>query len=212
MEGLFASAQTTPAFHREAGTALLQRNLGEPARRHLLAALPAFPNDPGFRFNLGIAEASTGRAEEALTQFRAAVKLDPGDAAAHFQIGNILQTTRRAGEALPHYREALRLRPGWAFPANNLAWLLATDSDPGIRDGAEALRLARAVVQADHGQNPATLSTLAAAHAETGDFPGAIAALRKAIDLAGRAGNTPELQRLQKALERFTAGEPLRSR
>jgi Flp pilus assembly protein TadD/peroxiredoxin len=212
MEGLFASAQTTPAFHRDAGIALLQRNLGEPARRHLLAALPAFASDPGFRFNLGIAEASTGHTEEALTQFRAVVKLDPADAAAHFQIGNILQMTRRGSEAVPHYREALRLRPGWAFPANNLAWLLATDSDPGIRDGAEALRLARAVVQADHGQNPATLSTLAAAHAETGDFPGAIAALHKAIDLASRAGDAPEVQRLRKALEKIASGEPIRAR
>jgi Flp pilus assembly protein TadD len=210
-EGLFATAKESPAFHREAGIALLQHNAGEPARRHLNAALPAYVNDPAFRFNLAIAEISTGRPEEALAHFRATVKLDPSDAAANFQIGNILQMTRRSSESVPYYREALRLKPGWVFPANNLAWLLAADNDPKLRNGSEALELARTVVRADQGQNPSTLSTLAAAMAETGDFPGAARVLNSAIALASRVGDSAQTQRLQTILESVQAGKPVRS-
>jgi Flp pilus assembly protein TadD/thiol-disulfide isomerase/thioredoxin len=209
--GLFATAPEAAAAHRDAGIALLQRNAGEPARQHLRTALPAFSNDASFHFNLAIAEISTGHPEVALTHFRAAARLDPADAAAQFQIGNILQMTRRGREAVPHYREALRLKPGWAFPANNLAWLLATDPDPAVRDGAASLQLARAVVQADAGRNPGTLSTLAAAFAETGNFPEAIAAAGKALDLARRARDDEQARRLMQQLEKFKAGEPLRS-
>jgi Flp pilus assembly protein TadD len=210
-DGLFVTAKDLPVFHREAGIALLQRNIGEPSRQHLRAALPAFAADPSFRFNLAIAEISTGHPEEALTQFREVVKLDPTDAAAHFQIGNILQLTRRGSESVPHYREALRLKPGWAFPANNLAWLLATSSDASVRNGPEALKLARALIDADKGQNPATLSTLAAACAEAGDFSGAISTARNAIEIANRAGDATQAQRLQKTLEGFQAGQPVRA-
>jgi tetratricopeptide (TPR) repeat protein len=209
--GLFSTAPEAAAAHREAGIALLQRNAGEPARRHLRAALPAFSNEAAFHFNLAIAEISTGHPDEALLHFRAAAKLDPADAAAQFQIGNILQMTRRGREAVPHYREALRLKPGWTFPANNLAWLLATDPDPGVRDGAASLQLARAVVQADAGRNPDTLSTLAAALAETGNFPEAVAAAGKALEQARQTGDEVQIRRLQQQLEKLKAGEPLRS-
>jgi Flp pilus assembly protein TadD len=210
-EGLFASAREAPTFHREAGIALLQRNAGEPARRHLRAALPAFANDPAFRFNLAIAEISTGHPHEALAEFRETIKLDATDAAAHFQAGNILQMTRRGNEAVAYYREALRLKPGWVFPANNLAWLLATSGDASVRNGAEALELSRALIKADSGRNPATLSTLAAACAETGNFAEAVDVTRKAMALASQAGDSAQTQRLQKTLEKFQAGEALRS-
>jgi tetratricopeptide (TPR) repeat protein len=206
--GLFATAAGDPGFHRDAGIALLQRNAGEPARKHLLAAAGAFTRDAAFQFNLGLAEASTGHLEEAIARFRAAVQLDATDAAARFQLGNLLQVAGRSSEAAPHYREALRLRPGWPLPANNLAWLLATDPDAAVRDGPEALRLAQAVVKADGGRNPATLSTLAAALAETGDFAAATGAMQKAVTLTTDAR---QAQRLRASLESLRAGSPIRS-
>jgi len=197
-----------PDLHRTAGISLLQRNLGEPARRHLRTALPAFEKDPALRFNCGIAEASTGQLPEALAHFQAVTRLDPKDAAAFFQTGNLLQAAQRSKEAIAAWRESLRLKPGWAFPANNLAWLLATDPDPAVRNGQEALRLAGAVVQADGGKNPATLSTLAAAYAEAGDFARAVATMQSAIQLTA---SPAEAQRLQSSLQTLQAGRPLRA-
>ncbi len=198
-----------PDLHRTAGIALLQRNLGEPARRHLRTALPAFEKDPAFRFNCGIAEASTGHLPAALGHFQAVTQLDPRDAAAFFQTGNLLQAAKRSKEAIAAYQESLRLKPGWAFPANNLAWLLATDPDPAVRNGQEALRLAQAVVKADGGKNPATLSTLAAAYAETGDFAQAVSAMEAAIR---HTPDPAQAQRLQPSLQALKAGQPVRTR
>jgi arylsulfatase A-like enzyme/Flp pilus assembly protein TadD len=92
---------------------------------------------------------------------------------------------------------------------NNFAYLLATNPDPALRDGARAVQLASRVVELDPEPNPGHRDTLAAAHAEAGDFAAAIAQVRDAIELAGR--QNPELvAELQGHLESFEAGRPLR--
>jgi Flp pilus assembly protein TadD/peroxiredoxin len=209
--GLFKSAPNAASLHREAGTLLMQQNLAPPARQHLLAALPGCRDDPGFRFNLGIAEAACRNAEGALENFRAVVALDPRDAAAQFQIGNVLLATKRTREAIPHFRESLRLQPGWAYPANNLAWILATHPDPTLRNGAEALTLAKDLTAADGGRNPSTLSTLAAAYAETGDFTNASATLRQALALIPQNADAAVRGSFESALKTYEEGKPLRS-
>ena len=119
----------------------------------------------------------------------------------------MLQATKRSREATAHYRESLRLKPGWPFPANNLAWLLATDPDPEIRNGAESLTLAQSLTSADGGNNPTTLSTLAAAHAASGDFAQAEKAIQRAIDIANQSGDTRSAAQFDNALQRYRRGE-----
>jgi WD40 repeat protein/serine/threonine protein kinase len=66
---------------------------------------------------------------------------------------------------------------------NSLAWLLATSPQPKARNGALAVTLAKkAVVASDH-KNSAVLDTLAAAHAETGNFVEAISVQKQALAL-----------------------------
>lgn len=60
-----------------------------------------------------------------------------------------------------------------------LAWLYATSSQPGVRNGAEAVRWAQTALQRRTSTN--TLATLAAAKAETGDFKRAIELIDQAI-------------------------------
>jgi cytochrome c-type biogenesis protein CcmH/NrfG len=54
-----------------------------------------------------------------------------------------------------------------------LAWLLATHPDKRLRDGKRAVRLARKAL-ALGSAHPSLLETLAAAHAEAGDFEEAV--------------------------------------
>lgn len=68
---------------------------------------------------------------------------------------------------------------------NDLAWLLATCSDAGIRDGRKAVTFAEKAVAMTNRKDPTLptlLDTLAAAHAEAGEFA-------KAIDVQTEAVN-----------------------
>ncbi|MGH0033234.1 MAG: hypothetical protein ACQGVC_25870, partial [Myxococcota bacterium] len=75
----------------------------------------------------------------------------------------------RTAEQLAALRQAIDTCDVAADARNDYAYLRATSSDPGVRDGAEALRIAGAIVAA-HPDRPDYLDTLACAHAATGDF------------------------------------------
>ncbi len=99
-----------------------------------------------------------------------------------------------------------RLSAPLAF-ARALAWLLATSPDDAVRNGARALELAREAVE-KRGDNAASaLDALAAARAETGDFPGAIEAAETALD----AGDDPhEAAARYERLDLYRVGKPYR--
>lgn len=87
-----------------------------------------------------------------------------------------------------------------------LAWTLATDADPRIRDGMLALRLAQSVVE-QSGEQEVYRPLLAAAHAELGDFRQAAAVLRPA--LAGELP-PPVRQQVSQQLACYERGVPWR--
>src|SRR5262249_28997223 len=70
--------------------------------------------------------------------------------------------------------EALRLDPEYAAAHNNLAWYRATCPDPAFRDGPLAVSHARRACELSGWGSPLSLSTLAAAHGEAGDFGQAV--------------------------------------
>ena len=108
------------------------------------------------------------------------------------QLGKALVARGRPDEALVQYRQALRTKPDDAETHYNLAWLRATCPEPSLRNGVEAIELARRAVQLAGSKNPTVLATLAAANAEAGRFPEALTAVREALDLA-RQQNNPAL-------------------
>lgn len=83
--------------------------------------------------------------------------------------------------------------PCWSNVAilNNLAWLLATCSDATVRNGEAAVRLASRANQLSAGGNPAVIETLAAANAEAGQFPEALAAAEQARQNSRSRKTTP---------------------
>ena len=91
-------------------------------------------------------------------------------------------------EAIAHYRMALGLQSAMPEALNNLAWILATDPHAEIRNGAEAVQLARRACAQTRDSMPMLIGTLAAAYAEAGYFDEAIASAQKAHDLAVAQG------------------------
>jgi eukaryotic-like serine/threonine-protein kinase len=72
---------------------------------------------------------------------------------------------------------------GTASALNEAAWTLATSPYPEMRDGSNAVLFAEKAVAATSGTNAAFLETLAAAHAESGDFDLAVTVQKEAIAL-----------------------------
>jgi hypothetical protein len=58
------------------------------------------------------------------------------------------------------------------------------------------------------GQNPLVLRTLAAAYAETGRFPDAVATAQKALSLSSSQGPSALTDDLQAAIQRYQANNP----
>ena len=119
----------------------------------------------------------------------------------------LIQGSKR--EAIAQFREALRLQPGQPNVMDALAWLLATSAEPSLRNGQEALELARQANDLAGGENPMILHTLAAALAETGQWTEAMGAAQKAIDLAQVAGQQNLAAQIGDELKHYEAGQPL---
>ena len=109
-------------------------------------------------------------------------------------------------EALKWYR--LAAGQGHAHAPNNIAWILATAPDARVRNGEEALRLARLAVES--GAEGVTIDTLAAAYAEVGLFDEAIAEQKRAIDMARAAGDLDAVADRESRLELYRNRQPYR--
>jgi tetratricopeptide (TPR) repeat protein/tRNA A-37 threonylcarbamoyl transferase component Bud32 len=102
----------------------------------------------------------------------------------YLELVGLLCELGRQNEAAEPFRKALEVDPEDAAANNDMAWFLATCSEPRLRNGAEALRLAQKAV----GANPSSASfwnTLGVAHYRNGSDQEAIAALEKAMRLRG---------------------------
>ncbi len=93
---------------------------------------------------------------------------------------------------------------------NALAKLLSTSSDPTIRDGAEAVKLAERLCDLFGRNQPEALGTLAAAYAEVGRFPEAVATAQRAVAFAQKRKMENLANKIRKELALYEAGQPSR--
>jgi tetratricopeptide (TPR) repeat protein len=92
----------------------------------------------------------------------------------------------RYAKAIGEYRVAVDLNPDCAPALNELAWLLATCPIARLRSGSEAITHAHKACTLTEWRNHQYLVTLAAAHAEAGDFKMAVKRQNQAIDLLSK--------------------------
>ena len=104
----------------------------------------------------------------------------------------------------------LRSQPDDIALLNETAWVLATNPNASIRNGAEAVELARRAVQLSGGREPAVLGTLAAAYAEAGRFAEALQTAREAAKLAAQQNNRPLAESLNLKISLYEARTPFR--
>jgi tetratricopeptide (TPR) repeat protein len=127
--------------------------------------------------------AKQGKLDESERMCRAALAIDLDLAVARDQLGLVLAAKGKSGEAISAFREAVRLAPQEMEFQTHLAWHLAA-GESSLRNPAEAITLATRAVEASSGNNPLALDANALAYAANGDFDNAVAAARRAIELA----------------------------
>ena len=173
-----------PEAHCNLADVLGSQNKIQEAILHYERALAARPEMAAVHERLGLLQVQQARFDAAAGHFEAALRIEPDRAASHRCLGDVHLFHHELALALPHYREALRLDPKAKDALNNCVWILATASDPKLRDPQQALALAQRLVEMTGGKEAGPLDTLAAAYAASGKFAEALETARKALNLA----------------------------
>jgi protein O-mannosyl-transferase len=205
------AVQVNPDFSEalnNLGVALATRGRFDEAIDNYRKAIQINPNDCDALNNLGMALAAKGRFDEAIENYRKAIQINSNRPETFFHLGMTLDQLGRTREAVAQYREAMKLNPNLAGPLNNLAWVLAAGPDDELRNGPEAVRLAQRACELTHYGEPLFIGTLAAAYAECGRFPEAVATAEKAEQLATTAGAKDVAGKIRQLLELYRAGKP----
>jgi tetratricopeptide (TPR) repeat protein len=191
-------------------TALIAKGDYDGAIARYMACLAAIPDQEEARYNLASALLRRGRSDEAIIQYQKVLQMHPESADAHANLGSAWLAKGHVRDAMEEYTRALQISPENLAALSNLAWLLATSSDPSVRNGSEAVRLAERADSASSRSDtrPTILRILAAAYAEAGQFPEAKKTAQKALQAANMQGNTVLADALQNDLALYDLGLP----
>ncbi len=213
--GALATSAKNFLAHNNLGNLRAREGELDRAREHYAASLAIHPgtppHDPGaatVHTNLAGIHALQGRLPEAARELEAALALERDHAEAHAQLGRIAIDLGDDARATQHLRRALELEPARPETLERLAWVLATSPAPELRNGREAVELARRACQAIQFGRPGFLETFAAAQAEAGDFPKAVRWQTEALKLLSGAGR----QAAEARLKSYRAQVPYRRR
>ena len=207
------SLQLQPGYaaaHNSLGVTYMRQKKYVDAIENFHQALGSEPGWDAVHKNLGLS--LQGLATKLLGQPFRIQNGQPDHATMHAALGVELRDRDDVAGAVRHYRWALNLNPDLLPALNNLAWIRATHSSKELRDGAEAVELAERCCRLMDYRVSASLDTLAAAYAEAGRFPEAIATAKKAIEIASSQGETQMVQDLKSRLSNYQSAKPWREK
>jgi len=196
--------------HSNIGGTLAAQGKHKEAEKYFRKAAELAPNYAEAHYNLAVVLTKQGRREEAVRAYQRALRIRPDYAMAHQNLGLLLAGARQYAPAIHHFKAAIKCKPRFIAAMNNLAWLLATCPDPHLRDGRQALKLAKQVCRTTGYESPNYMDALSAAYAETGQFDKALDAAQRALQLASASGKKNLARKFQQRVQLYESGKPLR--
>ncbi len=158
-------------------------------------------NARGFIFYL------QGDYRSAFNDYNQALRIDNRHVGALTNRGDAYADTGQYDAALRDYNGALAVDPNYHRAYASAAWLRSTSPDTRTRRAELALRSAQRAIELG-GESARYASILAAALARSGNYDEAVAAQKKAIELAGDSSTEDQMKRYKFQLERYEAGKP----
>jgi tetratricopeptide (TPR) repeat protein len=151
------------------------------------------------------------RNREAQRALERALAIAPCSVPARLALGDLLGKNADYAAQVETLRRGIVECPESYELLNDFAYVVATVPDDDLRDGSAAVRAAERAVALTGRNNAGVLDTLAAAHAEAGDFESAVAASEHAVRLARQQGYPLGARALfEQSLARYQAGQPMR--
>lgn len=156
--------------------------------------------------NRGLSWLAKGDHDKALSDLNAAIRLDPKMMDAYNNRGFVWRAKGDVQRAIADFSQVIKLEPKFADAYDTLALIYATSANAKVRNGKRALELAQKACELTGWKNAYYLNTLAAAHAEAGDYQQAAEWQGKALALKAfsKAGEAAALERLNL----YRAGKP----
>jgi len=164
----------SPAAYFYRGLAYREKKDFDRAIGDFSECIPLEPAPAHCYYNRGIVHLMKRDFEKAIKDFDEAVRLEPKNATPYLGRAYTYGETRRYEKAEADYMTAIRLDPKQRVGLNNFAWLRASCPDAKFRDGKKAVELAKIACELSEWQGLLELNTLAAAHAENGNFKEAV--------------------------------------
>lgn len=134
---------------------------------------------------------------KAIADYSSAIETDAKEVLPYLNRGAAWQAQAKYDQAVADYQAAIRIDSKHALAHNSLAWLLATCPDEKFRDGRRGVEMAKRAYELSEGKRVDFLDTLAAAHAEAGEFDQARLWQAKAIEMAPESKKAAYAARLK---------------
>jgi superkiller protein 3 len=174
------AAKRIPESYKNLGLVYQRQKLYDKAIEYYLEALKLDSNYVDALNNLGVVYYESDQVDEAIKCVQKSLKIDPASLEGHLNLGTFYKEAGRYSAALRSFERGMEVAPHDMRFVFQVAWIYATAPQASLRNGEEAVALARRVCEHDNYRTAVSLDLLAAAHAQSGHF-------EEAVDFANRA-------------------------